>query len=416
MSFLSLPDIAGLLVLMAVLAWFRRRHQDERVALWLLGLGFILLQMIAAAIVRAPDTVMVVTRVAALDAYLLAAVAFGWPPWRELLPGASSTPHILLPGAPLLVLTSLLGAGIVAPRIYLFVVAASLILGLGYLLFFARARRLARVTLTLVHLAIWLPMLYLAGTGSAPWVVYWGLACMYLLVAHSFFRRMRPGSIGARLVTLSFVLWALCFLAYPGAGAHRQIDALIVEVWSIQKFFVVIGMLLMLLEDETERRRDEAMHDALTGLPNRRLFDDRLTLALERSLRSSLSTAVFAIDLNGFKEVNDTYGHQAGDVVLQRVADKLKRKIRGADTVARCGGDEFLVIVNDLTRPENCPRIAAGLRASIASITVPGASAAMGGSIGFAVFPEEATDGAALCQLADERMYEDKQAATPNAV
>ena len=138
--------------------------------------------------------------------------------------------------------------------------------------------------------------------------------------------------------------------------------------------------------------------------------------AVERSRRSGLSAAVFAIDLNGFKAINDTLGHHTGDVVLMRVADRLKRSIRGADTVARCGGDEFLVIVNDLARAESCAQIAQTLRSGIESVTIPGYEQTgarplkLGGSIGFALYPEEATDEAALCELADQRMYDEKQA------
>jgi diguanylate cyclase (GGDEF)-like protein len=125
-----------------------------------------------------------------------------------------------------------------------------------------------------------------------------------------------------------------------------------------------------------------------------------------------LGTAVFIIDLNGFKGVNDTYGHAMGDVLLKRVADRLKRKVRGADTVARCGGDEFNVVVNDLARPENCHRIADALRAAIEAVNLPAPAShvRLRGSVGWAVFPDDAAHGADLCQLADMRMYEDKRA------
>jgi diguanylate cyclase (GGDEF)-like protein len=230
-----------------------------------------------------------------------------------------------------------------------------------------------------------------------------------VLVAFSFRRRVRAETIGCWVIVVSFVLWALCFLAYPLEQGHLLREGLIAQVWNIQKFFVVIGMLLALLEDETQRRRDEALHDSLTGLPNRRLFDDRLMLALERSRRTGLSAGLFAIDLNGFKAVNDTLGHQAGDVVLKRVASMLQRKVRGADTLARVGGDEFVVVVNDLVRPENCEKIAEALRTTIEGVVVPGSKGLrIGGSVGWAVFPEEALEASTLFEIADARMYGEK--------
>ena len=247
-------------------------------------------------------------------------------------------------------------------------------------------------------------------------VVYWGLACLYVLVAFSFRRRARAETIGAWVVMVSFIIWAGCFLAYPLAQGYPLSEGLIEQIWNIQKFFVVIGMLLLLLEDETQRRMDQALHDPLTGLPNRRLFEDRLMLALERSRRTGLSAALFAIDLNGFKAVNDNLGHQTGDLILKKVAERLKRKIRGADTVARVGGDEFVVVVNDLTRPENCKKIAEALRSAIDSISVPGTKdLRIGGSVGYAVFPEDSMEASTLFEIADAKMYQEKKAVPTEA-
>jgi diguanylate cyclase (GGDEF)-like protein len=410
MSLLSLPDIVGMLVLMGVLAWFRNRHKDERVDVWLLGLTFILIEMIAAAVIHASGLLTPLTHVITLDAYLLAAVVFGWAARRDLLPGTSHLPHFLLPAVPLFLLTTLFGLDMLSAGTSVLVASFSVVFGITYLLFFARLRRRSRSLLVIIHLTMWLPMLYLAASGRGREVVYWGLACLYLLVALSFRRSARPDCIGAWVIMVAFVIWAMCFLAYPLNLGHPYADSIIEQVWNIQKFFVVIGMLIVLLEDETLRRKHEALQDPLTGLPNRRLFDDRLALALERSRRTGLSAAVFAIDLNGFKNVNDTLGHQAGDLVLRRVADRLKRKVRGSDTLARCGGDEFSVIVNDLADPESCTRIAEALRYAIQGVRAPGStSLPLDGSIGFAVYPEEARDGQTLCKLADARMYQQKQ-------
>jgi diguanylate cyclase (GGDEF)-like protein len=411
MSLFSLPDIAGMLVLMSVLGWFRNRHHDDRVDAWLLGLTFILVEMVAASIMHGARWVPALTRVLSLDAYLLAGVTFGWAARRDLLPGTSHLPQFLLPAIPLFVLTTLYGLDLLIAPVFVMVVVGSVVFGLVYLLFVMRSRTRLRSRLVLIHVTMWVPMLYFAAMERERDVVYWGLACLYLLVAFSFRRRARADSIGPWVITVSFVVWAACFLAYPLTQGHATGEAVIEQIWNIQKFFVVIGMLLALLEDETQRRKDEAMHDLLTGLPNRRLFNDRLMQALERARRTGMSAALFAIDLNGFKAVNDTLGHHAGDMVLKRVAQQLRRNVRGADTVARVGGDEFAVVVNDLARTSHCERIAEALRVAMEGVEVPGSpELRLGGSIGYAVFPEDAFDGTTLAQLADERMYEEKKA------
>jgi len=223
---------------------------------------------------------------------------------------------------------------------------------------------------------------------------------------------LRPGGIGGLVIVIGFVLWALCFLAHPFVRGLAFYNGIVDEIWTMQKFFVIIGMVLLLLEDQTRRLRDEAMHDALTGLPNRRLFNDRLVQAIERSRRSGRSTAVFAVDLDNFKYINDTYGHGSGDGVLIRAAQVLKSKIRSSDTLARCGGDEFSLIVNDLTRAVDCERIAGVLRSAITGVEPPpGFVGEMSGSVGYALFPDDVSDMTELCELADVRMYKDKRTA-----
>src|ERR1019366_6682793 len=150
---------------------------------------------------------------------------------------------------------------------------------------------------------------------------------------------------------------------------------------------------LVLLEEQTRRLEQEAMHDPLTGLPNRRLFDDRLLQAVSRADRTQLSAAVFIIDLDNFKIINDTLGHRAGDLVLARVGAMLRSKIRSSDTLARCGGDEFSIIVNDLARASDCERIAETLRAAVASVELPpDARTVLTASIGYALCPDEVSD------------------------
>ncbi len=407
MNYLSLPDIAGMLIMMGVLLWLRREYRDSRVDLWMIGLTFILIESIAVAVLRSKAYTQI-THVIALDAYVLAGVTFGWAARKDLLPGKRKIPLSILPATPLFVLATIYGFDVTKTAPYLYVGFASLVVGLLYNLFAVRTGVPYRLGLVALHAGIWVPILYFAEHGLLRWLVYWGLACLYLLVALSFRELIRSDRLGGIVIVAGFGIWAMCFFLHPivrGTGWNGIVS----QVWDMQKFFVILGMVLVLLEEQTRRRQDEAMHDPLTALPNRRLFDDRLAQALERSRRTGMSTALFALDLNNFKEVNDTHGHMTGDMVLIQTADALRSKVRVSDTLARCGGDEFSVIVNDLARREDCERIVEALRTAIEGVRLPeGEPSHLSAGIGYALFPEDAKGAVSLCEIADARMYGQK--------
>ena len=411
MSVTAIPDIVGMLLMMGVLVWLRRKHSSDSVDLWLLGLLFILIENVASAVFRNSGLAHTWTHVAALDAYMIAGATFGWAARQDLLPGRSHLPFFVLPAVPWFVLSTLYGLDLAARTPYVAIALASLCLGVVFLLFRLEGSLKLRAGLLAIHLIIWIPSVFMAFNGFLRALVYWGLTCLYLLVAVSFRRLLRRGQIGGFVIVAGFAVWACCFLLHPVVRVHPVYDNLVEQIWTMQKFVVILGMLLTLLESETERRKSEAMHDSLTGLPNRRLFDDRLSQALERSLRSGRSVALFLIDLDNFKNVNDTYGHAAGDLALCTAAAQLKLKVRSSDTLARCGGDEFCVIVNELTRREDCERIACVLREAVARATP--AEWRLGASVGYALFPEDAANADQIFALADRRMYQQKGATTP---
>src|SRR5438552_5972042 len=153
-------------------------------------------------------------------------------------------------------------------------------------------------------------------------------------------------------------------------------------------------------------RERDALHDALTGLPNRTLLLDRLEQATARCRRNGGVLAVLIIDLDGFKEVNDTLGHQVGDVLLQRVAIRLQRHVRKLDTVCRLGGDEFAVFLPDLVSLVTARDTASRLLDALGEpFDLESISLGVQASVGIAGFPEHALDTDTLLQRADTAMY-----------
>jgi diguanylate cyclase (GGDEF)-like protein/PAS domain S-box-containing protein len=156
-----------------------------------------------------------------------------------------------------------------------------------------------------------------------------------------------------------------------------------------------------------ERIQYLAFHDALTGLPNRALFQDRLVHAVERAHREEKRLSVTFIDLDGFKEVNDSLGHDVGDLLLQEVAKTIRTRLRrGVDTVARLGGDEFVVLMEDLREVEHCACLAAEIIEDIAKpMQLRGHPIRIGASMGMAFFPEDGKEALELMKHADTAMY-----------
>ncbi len=165
-----------------------------------------------------------------------------------------------------------------------------------------------------------------------------------------------------------------------------------------------------------DRMRHMATHDTLTGLPNRQLLADRIDSAISRARRDRKKIAVLFIDLDGFKAVNDTHGHEGGDAVLRTVASKLIDQTRETDTVARLGGDEFVVVYSDIVDVGVAATLAERILASLAKpIPLPnGRDGYVGASIGVAIYPEHGTNSAAIMKCADDVMYVVKRSGKNN--
>jgi diguanylate cyclase (GGDEF)-like protein/PAS domain S-box-containing protein len=166
--------------------------------------------------------------------------------------------------------------------------------------------------------------------------------------------------------------------------------------------------------DVTERQRAEAkmahqaFHDPLTGAANRALFDDRLALALAQARRHAQRLAVFYLDLDCFKPINDTFGHAAGDCLLKEITHRLQRAVRQEDTVARLGGDEFALLIADIAEADAL-RLGESLLAAIAApVEYEGETLRVTGSIGISFYPDSGLEPADLLRAADRALYRSK--------
>ena len=224
-----------------------------------------------------------------------------------------------------------------------------------------------------------------------------------------FWHAYRNPSAGAFITIAGFFAWASVFVVAPCIGFLWPQARVEREVWNLPKYIVAVGMILLQLEEQLEHNRHLALHDELTGLPNRRLFQDRLASALERARRSGSQTALLLIDLNEFKQVNDTVGHHIGDLLLKRVGNVFSGRVRRSDTVARTGGDEFSIILEEPTTREEAEKVGESLiRLLEKPFELEGHSVRVGASVGIAIFPNDAPAAESLRIAADLRMYKAK--------
>lgn len=173
----------------------------------------------------------------------------------------------------------------------------------------------------------------------------------------------------------------------------------------------------VLVNDVTDRQRlhlqllHQAHHDSLTGLPNRLLLEDRMQQTFALAKRREKRAAVVCLDLDRFKEVNDSFGHAAGDRCLKQIAEHLSQRLRSADTIARTGGEEFVVVLGDLVSLQDADRVANDLLKSVRlPIETEGQLLCLSASAGIALFPDDGSEPAELWCAADRAMYRAKRA------
>lgn len=182
------------------------------------------------------------------------------------------------------------------------------------------------------------------------------------------------------------------------------------EIGQLSRTFNRMVINLQEITASRDQVRHLANHDALTGLPNRLLLEDRLQQALVEGRREDEIVAVMFLDLDGFKGVNDTYGHEAGDVLLKQVAIRLLHCVRERDTVARLGGDEFVIVFINVKGVSNVEMIARKIvRSFERSFNISGFTLNVSTSIGVSLYPQHGASSEELMQLADEAMYQAKR-------
>ncbi|MDD2915198.1 MAG: diguanylate cyclase [Gallionella sp.] len=171
-----------------------------------------------------------------------------------------------------------------------------------------------------------------------------------------------------------------------------------------------VRLLFVNLEDSNRVLESMALHDALTGLPNRRLLMDRLSLAISHAHRNKHLMAVMYLDLDGFKQINDTLGHDAGDAILSMVADRMLDSVRQEDTVARLGGDEFVIVLWELSHAEGVDKpVSKVIQAVSQPYNIQGHSVSITISAGVGIYPTHGEEMKILLKNADIALHEAKR-------
>lgn len=411
MNWTELPDLAAVALLAGAFASVARRGNTAVYKVWLTGWLVIVLHFAAFLFLTAPGIWGKVAESVGLIALTWAGILFMWAsvPFRRRRSSRWIFAALLLTNTLYIPLvTGCLRAGWALVPVSILFGALPLVIAL------ATVRKLnhpLRWTLVALYAGLSIFLLIFQrqpgssdalGLDAVLFTVYFGCAIHFWYA----YRRVTTGAF----ITISgFLAWASVFVIAPLMAAHWPAIQVESEVWNLPKYVVAVGMILLLLEDQIEHNRHLALHDYLTGLPNRRLFEDRLSGALERARRAEATAALLVIDLDRFKHVNDTLGHPVGDLLLKRVAQLFSGRVRRTDTVARTGGDEFSVILEEPTSRENAIQVGRSLMHILQEPLQLGKhTVQVGASIGMAIFPDDGADMESLCVAADARMYDEK--------
>jgi diguanylate cyclase (GGDEF)-like protein len=407
----KLPDLAAVALLTYAFASVARQNHSQSSKLWLTAWLMIVLHFVASLFISLPGNWGGLALFVFLVTLAWAGELFMWStvPYRK----HHSSP--LLPALLLLVNTLYIALAVCGPAVSWALTPAAALYGIVPLALFIAALRgfshpLRWTTAALYTCLTAFLLLFQHRSGNGNYLALNAIffVAYFACGIHSWYT-YRRATAGAFITISGFFLWAAVFFVAPLMKCFQPQVQIENEVWSLPKYLVATGMILLLLEKQIEHNKYLALHDELTGLPNRRLFLDRLSSSMERARRTRTQTALLVVDLDGFKNVNDTLGHHAGDQLLQHVAKVFTDRIRRSDTVARTGGDEFSVILNEPTSREDAHRVGVSLmRLLNERIQMRDYQVRVGASVGTAIFPDDAENLEDLCIAADLRMYESK--------
>jgi diguanylate cyclase (GGDEF)-like protein len=410
MNFHTLPSLIALAILVAIFRGIRRQATSERLQLWLAGWCLVLVHFVAQFVDVQPGLVDRLATAVSLGALELASIVF----LISVSPVATTRRRQLV-----------LAVGLGLPA-FIYTNAAIWEVR-SHSLYYAVILLATAAALTMIWTFYHKATSYVVGESAGclitlaavVWAVHQNrpdlgivllLAALNFVAGVLFWRHFRRFTAGVLTTVGGFFIWGSVFPAAVGLQTFAPSLHVEAEVWNIPKYFVAVGMILIMLEDQIAKTEYLAYHDDLTGLPNRRLLEDRLEQALTRADRSGSKVAVLLLDLDHFKEVNDTYGHRIGDLALKQVVMRLSGRMRMSDTLARSGGDEFTV-VSDVSDAHGAQVLVADLELAF---TVPfkleGKLVNTGLSVGMALYPDDGRTSDQLLAAADHAMYAAKRA------
>lgn len=392
---------------MAVFWTLLRRTRQSRLNFWLVGWVVLLIHILAEFAAENTHGSANGAWSVAVAMLVITANVFLWASNDQLDFGWRNLSMVVVSAVPDVVFLTLAQYGIHAAWLY----AGLTVLGTGSTLWMMRAWHGAtgRPTLrwrTSLVLCAYAVQGVLVALRKPEQAVMWMLAWHYLAVAEFYQATAPRPSASVRFTMISFIAWAFVFPASDLLAVlwpHVHVDG---EVWNLPKFLVATGMTFTLLEEQLSKAEYASLHDALTGLPNRRMLARRLRESMQRAKASGTLLALVVIDLDGFKEINDTLGHAVGDEVLQWAARQFRTQLSQHDVLARLGGDEFAVVLTDVPDREAVDRTAQNLRRALdAGMVSRGRQLTIRASVGFSMCPAEAEDADRLYAVADRAMY-----------
>jgi diguanylate cyclase (GGDEF)-like protein len=425
-NLLEVPSCLLILGMALVLTRLRKKRDLAYLRLWTNALLLIVAEDIAFMLYYTPLSPLVhkISHACALDAYFLAGVAFFWTASGTLRLIPRSRIYIVLCAVPHILILTAYGMDLRIQPLFLALTIGGFVLSILATMLLHRSRMYF-----MGHLAIWLPSIWFAYGGRIHQVAYYSLFGIYAATAIGFYLTLPRKRWGRVIVVTGFAVWSICFLLHPWIrDTHQNWASLADRVWQLESLVITIGLLVLTLEELSAINELDALHDSLTGLPNRRLFTDRLKHALTRARRNKSRLILVYIDLNRFKLVNDMWGHDAGDFLLREVASRLRSVTRETDTLCRSGGDEFYLLVEDFHLREAPQRaddagdfeqqalsLLREIRARVETdpflYRTPEQEVSLRASLslGLAIYPDQATNEVELHRIADRTMYDDKR-------